>query len=46
MTRILVTAVNVLTSSLKSSDLTKKDFFKLNLVHIDENMGQSALCRF
>ena len=35
-------AVNVLTSSPKISDLTKNDFCKLNLAENDENVGQKS----
>ena len=35
-------AVNVLTSSPKISDLTKNDFCKLNLAENDENVVQKS----
>ena len=41
MTRYSLSAVNMLTSS-PNSDLTKKDFFKLNFTRNDENIGQNC----
>ena len=40
MTIITSLAGNMLTNSLKIVDLTKNDFYKLNLAHNKENVGQ------
>ena len=38
----MASAVSVLKSNFKISDLAKKFFFKLNLAHNDKNVGQKC----
>ena len=42
MTRLLVSAVNMFTSSPKISHLTNREVFQLNLSKIDEKDDQNA----